>query len=90
MTCRPSMYAAFKKSISEASDSESLADGYKNAIEAAMDAQDPWDRFLEARTKCLHAFHKEGKSMETIARDLSFVDVQHAERVYYATLSENQ
>lgn len=86
MTCRPNMYEAFKKSVAEASDSESQADVYKNAIEAAIEAQHPWDRFLEARTACLHAFYKEGKSIATITRELSFEDEAHCERVWLATL----
>lgn len=91
MTCRSNMYIAFKAVLSApGADNETQADLFKNAIEAAMDAQDPWDRFLVARTKCLHAFHKEGKSMDQIAKDLSFADVDHAKRVYMATYKEHQ
>lgn len=90
MICHQYMYEAFKKSIAEASDSETQADVYKNAIEAAIEAQQPWDRFLEARTACLHAFHKEGKPMDQIAQELSFTDVDHAKRVYMATLNRKE
>lgn len=91
MTCRPSMYAAFKAVMAAPdADNETYADLCKNAIEAAMDAQAPWDRFLEARTACLHAFVKEGKTMEQIAVELSFHDVDHAKRVYAATIGDHQ
>lgn len=84
-TVNGKMYEAYKKSLTEASESESQRDVVMNAIEAAIEAQSPWERFLEARSACLHEFIGEGKTMAQAAHELSFNDAAHAQRVYEAT-----
>lgn len=84
-TVSTAMYQAFCKSVMEAEGSTPQRDMQMNAIEAAIEAQHPWERFLEARVACLHHFIAEGKTMAQATRELSFHDVAHAERVYEAT-----
>lgn len=83
------MYQAFKAVlVATNADNETQADLYKNAIEAAIDAEAPWFRFLAARAAALNEFIAEGDTVEEAMHKLHFHDVAHAQRVHIRTRKE--